>query len=135
MMNWRKQMLRKILALLIGQILLAAVTVGVYWIIGRFDLKVIWGALAGVAIAVANHSLLMLFANIAADKAEAQDVAGGQKLVQLSYTGRLVGIFLVLLLCAKSGWFDLIALVLPLLLNGAILKFTELTEKKGGEQV
>lgn len=132
-MNWQKQMLGKAGLLLVGQLLLAAVTVGVYWVIGRFDLKVIWGSLVGVCIAVANHTLLMLCANLAADKAEKQDVAGGQKLVQLSYTGRLIGIFGILLLCAKSGWFDLIALVLPLLLNSPVLWLSGLLERKGGE--
>ena len=132
-MNWRVQMLQKIGIMAAAQLACAAVTVGIFALLGALDLKVILGALAGIVIALGNHLFLTLFANLAADKAQKEDVSGAQKLIQLSYMGRLAGIFLVLFVCAKSGWFNLITLVLPLLLSRPILTVTELWKKEGGE--
>ena len=70
----------------------------------------------------------------ASEKAEKQDVKGGQMLVQLSYMGRLIGLFLILVLCAKSGTFNLIALVLPLVFTRPVLTIAEHFNKKGGNE-
>lgn len=118
-----------------GQAICTAIMAGVFALLGKFDLSVLLGGIAGALIAVANFFLMSLFADIAADKAEAQDVAGGQKLIQLSYMGRMLGLFLVLVLCAKSDIFNLLALVLPLAFNRPILTVSELFKKKGGSKV
>lgn len=132
-MNWRVQMLQKTGVMAVAQVACAVVTVSIFALLGALDWKVILGILVGLVIALANHFFLMLFANLAADKAQKETVSSAQKVIQLSYLGRLAGIFLVLLVCAKSGWFNLIALVLPLLLSRPILTVVELWKKKGGE--
>jgi hypothetical protein len=88
--------------------------------------------LAGGAIAFLNYFFMELIANKAADKAQNQDVAGGQKLIHLSYTGRMIALFAVLVLLAKSGWFHPLALVLPLAFTRPILTLRELIGKRGG---
>lgn len=118
-----------------GQAICTAIMICVFALLGKFDLSVLLGGIAGTLIAVANFFFMSLFADIAADKAEAQDVAGGQKLIQLSYMGRMLGLFLVLVLCAKCGIFNLLALVLPLAFNRPILTVSELFKKKGGSKV
>lgn len=118
-----------------GQAICTAIMICVFALLGKFDLSVLLGGIAGTLIAVANFFFMSLFADIAADKAEAQDVAGGQKLIQLSYMGRMLGLFLVLVLCAKSDIFNLLALVLPLAFNRPILTVSELFKKKGGSKV
>lgn len=118
-----------------GQAICTAIMTGVFALLGKFDLSVLLGGIVGTLIAVANFFFMSLFADIAADKAEAQDVAGGQKLIQLSYMGRMLGLFLVLVLCAKSDIFNLLALVLPLAFNRPILTVSELFKKKGGSKV
>ena len=90
------------------------------------------GGIVGGLIATANFFFMSLFVTLAADKAEAQDVAGGQKLIQLSYMGRMLALFLILFLCAKSGKFHLLALVIPLVFTRPILTVSELFKKKGG---
>ena len=85
-------------------------------------------------IATANHAVLVLGVLMASAKAENQDVKGGQALVQMSYMGRLIGLFLVLVLCAKSGIFNLIALVIPLVFTRPILTITDHYNKKGGKE-
>ena len=93
-----------------GQLVCTLAMAGVFALLGKFDGSVRRGGLVGAAIATANFFLMSWFANLAADKAENQDVAGGQKLIQLSYMGRMAGMFLVLALCAKNGRFHVLAL-------------------------
>lgn len=133
-MNNRKYILSQVLTVLIGQILLCGLMVGVFALLGYFDLSVLLGAAAGALIATLNHLVLVLGIIAASAKAEKQDVKGGQMLVQMSYMGRLICLFLILVLCAKSGLFNLIALVLPLVFTRPILTATQLFHKKGGNE-
>ena len=87
---------------LAGQLIGSAALIAVFVLLEKYQLSVLLGGIAGALIASANFFLMSFFANRAADKAEAQDVVGGQKLIQLSYMGRMLGMFLVLVLLAKS---------------------------------
>ena len=133
-MDNRKYVFSQVLTVLIGELLLSALMVGVFAILGHFDLSVVLGAAAGSVIATLNHLVLVLSVMAASEKAEKQDVKGGQALVQMSYMGRLIGLFLILVLCAKSGIFNLIALVIPLVFTRPILTITEKYNKKGGNE-
>ena len=72
-----------------------------------------------------------MIATLAADKAEAGDPLAGQKLMKSSYPIRLLVMAVVLILCAKSGYFDVLALVLPLAFVRPILTIGEFFKKKG----
>ena len=133
-MDNRKFILSQSLTVLLGELILSALMVAVFSVLGYFDRSVVFGAAAGVVIATVNHTLLILGVMAASSKAEKQDVKGGQALVQMSYIGRLAGLFLILVICAKSGIFNLIALVLPLVFTRPILTFSEFFHKKGGNE-
>ena len=133
-MDNRKYILSQTAAVLIGELVFSALMVGIFALLGYFDRSVVLGAAAGSLIATVNHLILMLGVLAASSKAEKQDVKGGQMLVQLSYMGRLIGLFLILVLCAKSGTFNLIALVLPLVFTRPVLTIAELFNKKGGNE-
>ena len=119
----------------VGQVLCVAVMIGIFALVGKFDLTVLLGGLAGGFIATANFFVMIFYINKAADKAEAQDVAGGQKLIHLSYMGRMIGIFVALIVCAKSGWCHPLALIIPLVFTRPILTVSELLRKKGGKNL
>ena len=133
-MDNRKYVLSQALIILIGELALSALMVGIFAILGYWDFSVVLGAVAGAVIATLNHLVLVLGVMAAASKAEKQDVKGGQMLVQMSYMGRLIGLFLVLVLCAKSGIFNLIALVIPLVFTRPVLTIAEYFNKKGGNE-
>ena len=133
-MSKPKYILFQVLPVLIGQLLLSALMVGVFAALGYFDTGVVYGAAAGALIATLNHLVLVFGVVAASDKAEKQDVKGGQALVQISYIGRLIVLFLILVLCAKSGVFNLLALVLPLASTRPILTVAEFFKKKGGSE-
>lgn len=133
-MDNRKYVFSQVLTVLIGELLLSALMVAVFAILGHFDKSVVYGAAAGAVIATLNHLVLVLSVMAASEKAEKQDVKGGQMLIQMSYFGRTIGLFLILVLCAKSGIFNLIALVIPLVFTRPILTITEKYNKKGGNE-
>ena len=122
---------RETLPVAIGQAACTAAMIAVFGLLGKFNFSVLLGGIAGAAVSTANFFIMSFVANLAADKAEAQDVAGGQKLIQLSYMGRMIGLFVVLILCAKSGYFHPLALVIPLAFTRPILTVSEILKKKG----
>lgn len=130
-MNSKNTTFRDTAAVALGQALGAAAMTAVFAILGKFTAAAALGALAGAAVATANFFLMAFFANRAADMAEQGDTVGGQKTVQLSYMGRMLGTFLVLILCAKSGLFHPLPLVLPLAFTRPILTIAEIFKKKG----
>lgn len=101
---------------------------------GYFDITVLLGGIMGGVLAVGNFFLMSYFALKAADKAQNQDVAGGQKLIHLSYTGRMIGLLVALILLAKSGWFHVLALAIPLAFPRPVLTAAEFIQKKGGRK-
>lgn len=132
-MENRKYVCSQILTVFSGVLVCAALMVAVFALLGYYDRNVLFGALAGTLIATVNHGALILGVMIASDKAERQDVKGGQMVITMSYTGRLAGLFLLLVLCAKSGYCNPLALVIPLVFTRPVLTIAEyINNKKGG---
>lgn len=118
----------------LGQVFCTAAMLGVFALLGAFNITVLRGSIAGVMIATANYFFMYYFASMAADKAQQQDISGGQKLIQLSYMGRMICLLAVLVLLAKSGCYNAIALAVPLAFTRPILTIYELILKKGGSK-
>ena len=130
-MESRKIVYRETGAVAIGVGICTAVMILVYVLLGRFDLSVLWGGLVGALLSIGNFFFMALGASKAADKAENQDVSGGSLLVRNSYMLRLLVLFLILIFCAKTEAFNLIALVLPLVFVRPTLTAVEFFRKKG----
>lgn len=130
-MDSRQIVLRQTGTVAIGEAICVAVMLGVYALLGKFSMAVLLGGIAGGLLAVANFFFMALAVNQAADKAEQQDVKGGQLLIRNSYMIRLIGLFVLLFLGAKSGWFDIFALVLPLVFVRPTITAAEFFRKKG----
>lgn len=113
-MDSRKIALRETAIVAFGVAIGAAVMVGVYALLGKYHTGVLLGALTGGLLAVLNFFGMAVVATLAADRAEQQDVEGGKKLLRASYPLRLICLMGALIVCAKSGHFDVVALVLPL---------------------
>lgn len=115
----------------IGEAVCLALMYGIYALLQRLALPVILGGLVGAVLAIGNFFFMAVIATLAADKAEAQDVEGGKKLMKGSYPIRILVLAAVLILCARSDWFDVLALALPLLFVRPILMIFEFFTKKG----
>lgn len=128
----RKEVLKQTGLIAIGQAVDTAVMIGVFLLLRKFDMTVVWGALIGNLLAIGNFFFMALIATLAADRAEKQDVAGGQKLMKASYPLRLLVMAGVLVLCAlKKEWFNVLALVLPLAFVHLTAMVTGFFQKKG----
>ena len=105
--------------------------VGIFALLGRYDTAVLLGAAFGSILATANFFFMAMGAMIAADKAEAQNVKGGQATIHTSYILRMAGLFIIMLALIKSGLCNAIALVLPLVFTRLILTVSEFFRKPG----
>lgn len=133
-MKNRKQVLLQTGQIALGVALCTGAMLGIYYLIGKFTPQVLYGALAGFGLGVLNFLALAVMVNRAADKAEAQDVNAGKMLMQGSYFARLVVLFLVLVVLAKTGQFDPLAMVIPLVFVRPVITVMELLNKKNSKE-
>jgi hypothetical protein len=133
-MDMRKYVLRQTLVVALGETVGVAAMIGIYALLGQLDSKVLLGGLVGGLVAVANFFVMAIGVNIAADKAEKQDVKGGQATIKGSYMLRMIGMFVVLFAFAKSGLCNVIALVVPLVFSRFTLTLQEFFRRKPGEK-
>lgn len=115
----------------LGVAICTVLMIAVFALMGYYDTSVLLGGLIGAVLAIGNFFFMAVGTSLAADKAEQQDVKGGKALVQQSYLLRLVVLFVILFACAKSGLFNLFALVLPLMFVRPSLTIAEFFRKKG----
>ena len=125
----RKFVLKESLLVLVGVLILSAIMCGVFALIGKFDLSVVLGALVGTVLSAGNFFFMAVSATLATDKAEADNVEGGKAVMKTSDFVRLLVLALALFVCAKSGVFNLIALVLPLVFVRPVLSLAEFFRK------
>ncbi|MDD3430283.1 MAG: ATP synthase subunit I [Oscillospiraceae bacterium] len=95
-----------------GTFILAAIMVGIFALLGQFNITVIWGALLGVCFAVLNFFLLGLTVQKATTYS---DEKRAKAFMQLSYSLRMLLTLGVALLGIWAPVFNGIATVLPLL--------------------
>lgn len=126
----RKYVLRQTLVLLFGEMVCVGAMWFGYMLLGKCSSSVILGGLVGVLVVTGNFLALATIATLAADRAEQQDVPGGEKLIRGSYPIRLLAMAAILVLCAKSGEVDVVALVLPLLFSRPVFTVAEFFDKK-----
>lgn len=130
-MGTRKIVLKETAVVLIGQAVCVLAMLGIFALLSKFSVSVLLGGIAGGILATANFFFMAVGASLAADKAEAGDVKGGKALMHSSYTIRLVVLAVLLFACAKSGYFNLLALLLPLAFTRPILTIGEFFRKSG----
>ena len=131
MTDSRKLVLKETALIAMGEVIFVALMCGVYALIGKFSLSVILGGIVGAVLAIGNFFFLAVAATMAAEKAVEQDVEGGKKMMKNSYTLRLVVLAAVLFVCGKSGFFDVVALALPLLFTRPVLTILQFFGKTG----
>lgn len=133
-MDMRKYVLRQTGIVALGEMIGVAAMVGVFALLGMFDTGVLLGGIVGGVVAVGNFFAMAIGVNIAADKAENQNVKGGQAAIKGSYLLRMVVMFVVLFAFAKSGLCNVIALVVPLVFVRFTLTLAEFFRRKPGDK-
>lgn len=132
-MDVRKMVLKETGIVAIGECIGTAAMFGIFALLGKWDSAVFIGGLIGSAAAVLNFLVMAIGVNRAADKAVAQNVAGGQMTIKASYMIRMLLLFLILFAFAKSGVANAIALVVPLIFVRFTITIAEFFRRKPGE--
>ena len=127
----KKYLWKQIGIVALGEVLGVAAMIGIFALLGKFDYTVALGGLVGGLVAFFNFFFMVVGLSAAADRAQNQDAKGGKSLVRGSYMIRLAVMFIVLFACAKSGYFNVIALVLPLIFVRPVITVLEFFRKKG----
>lgn len=130
-MNSRKIVFHETAIILIGQVICIGIMFGVFALLSKFDRSVVLGGVVGGLLATLNFFFMAICLDLAADKAEKQDVKGGQALTHISYFVRLLVLAVVIFACLKSGYFNIFALLLPLLFVRPTLTIAEFFRKSG----
>lgn len=134
-MDPRKIVFQETAVVAVGEIICTAAMIGIFALMGYFNTGVVLGAIVGMVLAIGNFLFMAIGASLAADKAQAQDVKGGQSLLQMSMLLRYAVLFIVLFACGRSGMFNLIALVLPLVFVRPTLTIAEFFRKPGEKKL
>lgn len=130
-MDSRKFVIKESAIVLLGVALCSAAMVGIFALLGRFDSTVLLGAAVGTVLATLNFFFMAVVAMIAADKAEKQNVKGGEALIRGSYPIRMILLFVILFAFAKSGLCNPISLVVPLAFVRPTITIAEFFRKSG----
>jgi len=130
-MDSRKFVLKETAVVAAGQAICVAAMIGIFALLGHYDRSVLFGGIAGGLIAIGNFFFMAISASLAADKAEAQNVKGGQATVQISYFVRMIVMFVLLYALVKSGLCNVLSAVLPLVFTRPILTIREFFRKSG----
>ena len=129
-MDSKKIVFHETAIIAVGELICAAVMVCIFAALGYFSMAVLWGALGGCLIMIANYFFMAVTVSLAADRAEAGEVQQAQKMVQLSSTVRLIAMGVALFIGVKLGA-NVVALALPLVFARPILMLAEFFRKKG----
>lgn len=132
-MDSRKIVFRETAIIAVGEVICVAVMMGIFALLGKFDISVLLGGVFGGVLAILNFFFMAVGASLAADKAEKQNVKGGQGIIKSSMLIRYVVLFIILFALGKSELCNLIALVLPIVFVRPVLSVGEFFRKKGDE--
>lgn len=133
-MDIRKFILQQTGIVALGEAVGVGVMIGIFALLGKYDGAVLLGGVVGGIAAVVNFFAMAIGVNNAADKAENQNVKGGQAAVKGSYLLRMILLFLILFAFAKSGLCNAIALVVPLLFVRFTLTVAAFFQRKPGDK-
>ena len=78
MLESRKIVLRETALIAIGEAVCCGIMVGIFALLGKFSMPVLWGALIGFILTVGNFFVMAVGTSLAADKAQEQNVSGGK---------------------------------------------------------
>lgn len=115
----------------IGTVVGSLIMLGIFALLDMFDKSVLFGSIFGCVVAILNFFFMAMVADLAADKAENQDVNGGKAMIQRSMLLRTVAMFIIFFALAKSGICNVIALVVPLVFVRPTITIAEFFRKKG----
>ena len=130
-MDSRRYVLRITGIVAVGTVIGGAIMLGIFALLNKFDQAVLLGGIFGCLVAILNFFFMAMVADLAADKAEQQEVKAGKAMIQRSMLLRTVAMFLIFFALVKSGLCNVISLVVPLVFVRPTITISEFFRKKG----
>lgn len=131
----RKDVLLQVLRIFIGEAICIAIMILFYSLLNKLDASVLLGALVGGILAIGNFFFLSIAVSKAADRAaesgSEKEAAKAAISVQRSAVVRMLVLLALYFLLLKSGRFNPIATVLPLIFVQLSIYVTEFFRKDG----
>ena len=128
----KRQTLRELAVIGLGELLVLGLICGAYALLGKMDGKVLLGGTVGVFTAVLNYFLMAVGIYAAAARAGAGNPEKGKLLITISTLGRFALMIAILVVGAKSGACNVIAMVIPLLVFRPLIFVGEFFRRKDG---
>lgn len=130
-MDSRKFIFKETGIVAVGTVIGSLIMFGIFALLSMFDQTVLLGGIVGSTVAILNFFFMAIVADLAADKAQEQDVNRGKAMIQRSMLLRTAAMFIIFFALAKSGVCNVIALVVPLLFVRPTITIAEFFRKKG----
>lgn len=131
-----KDVLKQVLLIFACEISCICVMLAVYVLMNKLDAAVLLGALAGGLVAIGNFLFLSISVSRAADRAQrdgAEAAAKATASVQRNSILRKAALAIIYIILLKSGYFDLLATILPLVFVQVSIYLTEFFRKDGDD--
>ena len=126
----KQQTLRELAVIAAGELLVLGLIYGAFALLGKLDGKVLLGGAVGAVTAILNYFLMALGIWAAAARAEAGEPERGKRLITLSMLGRYALMIVILVIGAKSGACNVVAMVIPLAVFRLLIFAAEFFRKK-----
>lgn len=125
-----KNLVREVSRMAVGILILSAVMVIAFALLGYFDITVVFGALLGAAACVLNYFFLALSIQKVVDKKESS--AKGS--MGASYALRMVFIAAVVVTGIKSSYFNYVAVIIPFLFPRIVIMVINFIDNRKGKK-
>lgn len=122
---------REQIPVMLAELAASGIMIGVYALLSRLTREVLLGAALGTGASILNYGVMIL-SLLRAEKAESP--AKGQLMVRGMYMLRMIVLILVLVFALKSGYFDPVASLLPLVFMRLAIFAAELRLRKRRER-
>lgn len=146
-MNKKNTAIKETSFIALGELVVSAIIIAVYLIIGHFSYKVVTGVCLGSAVIILNYLFLSISVNRALDAAMenrgegeldeeatekfvAENTAKLQSTVKLSFIIRSISMIAALVIAFLTKQFDVIATLIPLVMLRPIIMVEEYFRKK-----
>lgn len=125
-----KNLLKEVYRMAVGVLILSAVSVIVFLVLGYFDITVIYGTLLGAAVCVLNYFFLALSIQKAVSKSE----GGAKGTLGSSYTLRMILIGVTVYAGIKISYFNYVAVIIPFLFPRIIIMAINFIQNRKKEE-
>ena len=128
----KQQTVRELLIYAAMQLVCLGLMFGIAALVHKLDGKFILGGFVGAGMMILNYFLMAVSIYAAAEKAKRGDEAGGRRIMSLSMLGRYALLIVVLVVLAKAGVCNVVAMVVPLALSRILIFIGEFFRRKDG---